>query len=229
MEDGWIKLHRVFLHWEWFDDPNTLKLFIYLLLSVNYENKRWRGATVKPGQIITSYQHLANELGLTYEQTRRATAKLKRTGEITYEGTPNYSLITLNKWEMYQSKDTDKSTGRRTDDAQTTHRRRTDDQQLLKKDKKDKKDKKGERKYDSLSKITNKDFEEIAAKYKTSKQFVEVIYDRLVNYCEAKGKRYRNYRAALMNWVSSDVEKIRKEAHDKRSSKSKIAFIKTDE
>lgn len=46
---GWIKLHRQLLTWEWYDEPNTLRLFLHLLLKANIEPKEWRGTMIQPG------------------------------------------------------------------------------------------------------------------------------------------------------------------------------------
>ena len=39
---GRAKLHRQLLDWEWREDHNTTRVFIYLLLKVNYEDKKWK-------------------------------------------------------------------------------------------------------------------------------------------------------------------------------------------
>jgi len=74
---------------------------------------------------------------------------------------------------------------------------------------------KRKRKRKSLKSITEEDFEYIANFYQVPVAFVKSKYDDLVNYCEAKGKRYRDYLAALRNFVKQDAIKIRKEARDK--------------
>ena len=43
LEGGFILLHRSILRWEWYGDLNTARLFIHLLLTVNYEPQRWQG------------------------------------------------------------------------------------------------------------------------------------------------------------------------------------------
>lgn len=101
--EGWIKLHRKILDWEWYTDAPVRILFEHLLLTANYEDKRWKGITIKRGQKVTSRQHLAEETGLTEQQVRTALAKLKSTQNITSKTTNKYTLITIENYELYQS------------------------------------------------------------------------------------------------------------------------------
>ena len=101
--NGWIKLHRKLLDWEWSNNPNVMCLFIHLLLSANHEPGTWQGVEVKPGQIITSLPKLAQKTGLTLQQTRTALSNIQTTGEITGKSTNKYRLITIKKWHEYQS------------------------------------------------------------------------------------------------------------------------------
>ena len=59
-------------------------------------------------------------------------------------------------------------------------------------------------KYSSLKDIKEQDLVEIAARYNVSVSFVKLQFEKMQNWLEAKGKRYKNYRRALMNWVLSD-------------------------
>ena len=54
LEGGFILLHRSILRWEWYGDLNTARLFIHLLLTVNYEPQRWQGIAVERGQRVAS-------------------------------------------------------------------------------------------------------------------------------------------------------------------------------
>jgi len=108
--NGWIKLYRSMLDWEWYDDKNTLVLFIHLMLVANHKEKKWRGNIVKAGQKITSYSNLSAETGLTIQQIRTSLKKLKSTHEITLKTTSKFSLITLNNWQTYQSDNTQSNT-----------------------------------------------------------------------------------------------------------------------
>ena len=68
LEGGFILLHRSILRWEWYGDLNTARLFIHLLLTVNYEPQRWQGSAVERGQRVASLAKLADETGLTVKQ-----------------------------------------------------------------------------------------------------------------------------------------------------------------
>ena len=102
LEGGFILLHRSILRWEWYGDLNTARLFIHLLLTVNYEPQRWQGIAVERGQRVASLAKLAAETGLTVKQVRTALEHLKRTGEVTHKATSKYGLFTVNHYDRYQ-------------------------------------------------------------------------------------------------------------------------------
>ena len=103
--EGWIKIHRKMVDWEWYDDINTKVLFLHLLLTANHKEKNWRGITILRGQKLTSLQHLAEETKLTVMQVRTSLNKLKSTNEITIKTTNKNTLITIEKYSNYQDKD----------------------------------------------------------------------------------------------------------------------------
>lgn len=137
LESGYVRDYRSVLSWEWYKDANTSRLFRHLVLTVNYEDCKWRGKVIKRGQRVTSYQQLSFELGISIQGIRTAIKHLKSTGEITYVGTRESSIITVNNYDNFQQ-----PTCELTDNQQTTNRPLTDHQQLCNKDNKDKKDKK---------------------------------------------------------------------------------------
>lgn len=104
--NGFIKLHRKLLAWEWYSDVNVRVLFLHCLLRANHKPEKWLGVNLEIGQFATSIGHLAKECGLSEQQTRTALNKLKSTSEITCTSTSRYSIITINNWKSYQTNNT---------------------------------------------------------------------------------------------------------------------------
>jgi hypothetical protein len=72
--------------------------------------------------------------------------------------------------------------------------------------------------YSSLSDITKDDLEQIAIQYNVSFGFVRLQLEKLNNYCESKGKTYKNYKSALRNFVLGDMEEqIKRRQNDTKS------------
>jgi hypothetical protein len=111
MSGGWLRLHRQILDWEWYNEPNTFRLFIHLLLKANHKQNKWQGKTIEAGQLVTGRKQLALELKLSEQKIRTSLERLKSTNEITIKSTSKYSIITICKWETYQPlKDTEQPT-----------------------------------------------------------------------------------------------------------------------
>lgn len=118
---GWIKLHRSILQWEWWDDRNTRDLFHVVLLLANHKDKKWRGITIPAGSFVTSLTSLASISGLTVQEVRTSLLKLKSTGELTYESTNSYRIITICNYVKYQINDsTEQQAEQQTNNKQAT-------------------------------------------------------------------------------------------------------------
>ena len=126
LNNTWIKIYRGMLEWEWFDFSEMVHLFLYLLLKANIEDKNWRGVTIKRGQLATSNATLRKDLHLSEQQIRTCLKRLISTGEITYQSTNKYTLITICNYESYQEY---KNTNNEQDNGQTTNEQRTNNGQ----------------------------------------------------------------------------------------------------
>ena len=99
---GWIKIHRSILNWEWWDDHNTTRLFLFCLLEANHEDKKWHGENIERGTFITSLSHLSQNTGLSTQQIRTSLERLISTSEITKKTTNKLTKITICKYDIYQ-------------------------------------------------------------------------------------------------------------------------------
>lgn len=121
---GYIKIDRKLKDWQWKTNPNTLALWIHILLEANYEDRTWKGIEVPKGTLITSLKSLSEKTGLTVQQTRTALSNIQTTHEITIKSTNKYTLITVNKWEQYQGSSkttTNKITNKKEETQQTNN------------------------------------------------------------------------------------------------------------
>ena len=130
MNDGWVKLFRSLPDWEWWGDKNTVIMFIYLLVTANHEDRKWRGEIIPRGSLITGRKQLADGARLTEREARTALEHLKKTQNVTIKTTSNFSIITICNYDRYQSTPTDyRPAERPTNDQAATNKRPTNDQQ----------------------------------------------------------------------------------------------------
>jgi len=108
--NGWIKLHRSMLSWEWWDSDSMVKSWITILLMANAEDVRWHGIDIPAGSFVTSLKNLSERLKLTVDKTRTVLSRLKKTGEITVKTNRHYTLISINNWDRYQENPTQTTT-----------------------------------------------------------------------------------------------------------------------
>lgn len=99
---GYIKLFRSLLDWEWYDDTNTVRVWVHLLIKANHKPQRWHGIEIGRGQLVTSIGTLSEELNLSPHKIRRALNNLKSTGEIASKTTNKFTLITVEKYSDFQ-------------------------------------------------------------------------------------------------------------------------------
>lgn len=112
---GYIKLDRRILSWQWFKNINVAHLWIYILERANYEDQLWNGITVSRGSFITSINKLSEDTGLSVSEVRTCINKLISTNEITKKSTKEFTIISVVKYDEYQSNessyDTDNDKG----------------------------------------------------------------------------------------------------------------------
>ena len=127
--EGWVTLHRKFLQWEWFDKPEMVQLFIWLLLNANYADKKWQGVELKRGQLVITTTKLREALKFTEQRTRTCLERLKSTGEIITKSTNRFTIVTICNYDKYQDVDFP-SNGQNNgqSNGQTTDEQRTEQQ-----------------------------------------------------------------------------------------------------
>lgn len=102
-DNGFVKLSKQVLEWQWYNDPNVARLYFHILLKANFKENNWRGIEIKIGEFVTSIDKLHVELNISIQTIRTALKKLERTGYIQLKPTNQFTLIKLLNSDVYDS------------------------------------------------------------------------------------------------------------------------------
>lgn len=105
-DDGYIKISRKILEWEWYDDMNTKSLFLHLLLKATYKDKRYMGEIIPRGSYASSIRNLADETGMSVQNIRTSLKRLEVTQEVTRFQHGKFTVFTVNNYDKYQTGNT---------------------------------------------------------------------------------------------------------------------------
>lgn len=215
-DNGFIKLYKKMLKWEWYDDNNTKIVFLHCLLRANWESGSWHGISYEAGQFITSLPNLANETHLTVQNVRTALSHLKSTGELTDNQQGSFRVITVVKWSEYQG--TNRRTNRvLTDSQQDANRMLTVDKEYKEKeeDKELKEEKNIYGEYGHV-KLTKTECDRLFNDYGESETLEAIKY--LDEYKERRGYKSKNDNLTLRKWVFDAVKKEKKQDQSQSQS-----------
>lgn len=121
--EGYVKIFRSILDWEWAGNPEMLGFWVYLLMKAETSPRKWRGMVIKRGQFVTTVRELSEETGLTVRQIRTIFSKLQATNEMTNKTTNKYTIVTICNYERYNGAENDeRQTKRQTNDKQATNK-----------------------------------------------------------------------------------------------------------
>lgn len=125
MTEGFIKLHRSLLDWEWYRNTNTRSVFIHCLLKANWSDGKFEGIDIPRGSFVTSYSAMAKELGLSLRNVRTAISHLSSTHEVTCKSYTKFTVITVSNYDCYQGQVTQSATRSSTNKRQTSDKQPT--------------------------------------------------------------------------------------------------------
>lgn len=202
--EGWIKIHRKILDWEWYDNLNTRVLFMHLLLTVNFEHGSWQGHDIWRGQRITSIRKLAKECGLSIKSIRVALEHLKTTQEVAHEGHGAFSLFTVLKYDDYQDRGTiNGQVGAKSGQSKGNNiriKRIKEEEEIKKEEFGDKSPTPSQKMIDFVTSVTYKDklyyelLDDLEEKWKVPSENLSAELDKFVSYwteLNGSGKKQR--------------------------------------
>lgn len=124
---GWVKMHRKILRSPIFDNPALLKVWIWCLCKAAHEPiKQLVGrqlVELEAGQFVFGRKSAAEQLGITDSSAYRYMQTLEKLGALTLKANNKFSVVTIEKWEFYQSVDSNA-------EQQMNSKRTTNEQQV---------------------------------------------------------------------------------------------------
>lgn len=104
---SWFKFYRSIVESSVFEDAEVLKVWIWLLCNVAYEEHDvvfyGKIVHVNVGDLPTGRKKIAQKINMSESKVYRALNILKGLGNITIKSNNKYSIITVVNWEKYQS------------------------------------------------------------------------------------------------------------------------------
>jgi len=212
MNNGWIKTHRKFKEWEWYQDANTFRVFFNLLISANHEPKKWRGFDIGIGEVPTGRKKLSEELNLSEQNIRTALKHLELTNEITIKSHREFSIIKLNNWNQYQL--TNQQTNQLTN-QQPTNNQPTPNHTIRTKRIKELKNKEEEGK---SKRFIPPSTEEVILLF-LEKGSTSQEADNFWNFYESKGwmvgkNKMKSWKASVSVWIARNKDNLTTPNHD---------------
>lgn len=204
---GYIKLFRQIIEWEWYQDNNTKSLFIHLLLKANFIDKNWKGIDIKRGQVLTGLKSLSKQTGLSVQSLRTSIKRLKSTHEVTVQATNKYSIITICNYNDYNELN---ETANNLANNQSTNNQQATNKQLtttknIKNDKNDKnlKNKDSVRKFKAPNLQQVKDYVQ-ENKYSVDPETFFKYFDE-GDWIDSKGNKVQNWKQKLITWENKNI------------------------
>ena len=102
MQNGWIKLNRKILNWEFWGDAKMVQIFIYCLARANSKPASYKGVTIERGSFTTTAGLMAKENNMSKATLYKCLKALQDSGSIEVQGTNKYTMVKVLKYDEYQ-------------------------------------------------------------------------------------------------------------------------------
>lgn len=116
-DNGFVKIHRSLLQWEWHDLPVMTSLFVHLILMANWKDGKYHGTDVPRGSFLTSTAKLAKVVGCNESTIKRGLKRLQETGEIYVKTSNAGTHIFVHNYAVFQDSGEDTCTNQCTNES----------------------------------------------------------------------------------------------------------------
>lgn len=202
--EGWVRLHRKLLSSSVFENEKLLKVFIWCLLKASHKERDQvvglNTIELTPGQFVTGRKKAASELGLKESTTDNYLKALEKLNIISMKMNSKYRVVTIENWELYQSKDEDVDSKVTADEQQidnkvTANKQQVDTNKNVKNVKKEKNN--------NICRFTPPTLEEVQLYCGERNNGIDA--QRFIDFYSSKGwkvgnTKMKDWKAAIRTW-----------------------------
>lgn len=197
MAEGWIKVERSILEADWYKDLATRVLWLHLQLTLGFTDT---------DELVTTLSTLSKETGLSVQQVRSAIRKMVDNKQITNKTTNKNTRISLYSSVLsndLESEATNKITNKQhTGEKEEKERTKEKEERILK-------EKEKIYKKENFGLYGNVELSPLQME-KLQQEFPNDYQERIQrvdDYCQSYGKKYKDYLAVIRTWARRDNEK----------------------
>ena len=214
---GWVKLYRKIFDNPYMNKPTYLSVWIWILSHAEHGKKLvgkkwidkseeempsiiWKGKRryLKRGEFTFGEHRIAKDTGIPRPTVHRILFCFVETEhQIEIERSNKFSVGIVLNWDKYQQNEQQ--------NEQQMNIKRTSNEHVAKNDKNVEKKTYVSPEY--LLSIPSEDIEQLSKDMGISEFTIKEKGKSLFDYCEAKGKQYKNYKAFLRNCLRKDTPK----------------------
>ncbi len=206
MNDGYIKLHRKLRENPIYRESKAVHCWVECLLRASYKPKevylKRQKIKLNPGQFVMGREEFGRSIGISGSTAWYWINRFYSDNMVDIKKTSKGSIITILNWENYQAVDIT------VDNKQTTNEQQkntTKNIKNIKNIKNKEKDKEKEKKKEVAKQVSLFQNEIDSLIEKHGKDIYEKAIDKLSNYKQSKGKKYKSDYAAINLWVIKAV------------------------
>ena len=213
--EGWIKIHRKIMDWEWKSEPNMIALWIDLLCRANHAPHRWQGVDVDRGQCVVGLKSLSVSTGLSVKSVRTCLDRLKSASQVAIESNNRYSLVSIINYDGYQCSDAEQNEANGTPDGkQAANKGQTNGKQrATNKNDKNEDNEKNEKisiPRPATPSAKRQPLEPVFDIEALRNQFGSRVDNEMIvlqDWLKSSGKKYKDWQAFARNWMRRAMDK----------------------
>ena len=197
MPKGWIKVERSILETDWYKDLATRVLWLHLQLTLGFTDT---------DELVTTLSALSKETGLSVQQVRSALRKMQNNKQITSRTTNKNTRISL--YLSVLSDDLESCATNKITNKQHTGKKE-EKERSKEKEERNSKEKEKIYKKEKFGLYGNVELSPIQQE-KLQQEFPNDYQERIQrvdDYCQSYGKKYKDYLAVIRTWARRDGEK----------------------